>query len=87
MAKRREQLQTAVRETRKVDDWWRNQLDALPPAYLFAGLPREIVDQLERLRQLSRHDAAAWGQYLPDRRAVEYTIGTYEDITPESFIG
>jgi [protein-PII] uridylyltransferase len=85
LVKRRAQLQTAVRETRKVDDWWRNQLDALPPAYLFAGAPREIVDQLEHLRSLSRHDATAWGRYLPDRRAVEYTIGTYEDITPGIF--
>ena len=40
---------------------------------------------MERLRPLSRHDAAAWGRYLPDRRAVEYTIGTYEDITPGIF--
>ena len=85
LTKRRDQLLTAVRETRKLDDWWRSQLDALPPAYLFAGTPRELVDQLDRLRQLPRQDVAAWGQYLPARRAVEYTVGTYEDICPGVF--
>jgi [protein-PII] uridylyltransferase len=82
---RREQLLTAIRETRRIDPWWREQVAALPPAYLFAGAPRQIVDRLESLRQLSRQDAAAWGQYLPDRRTVEYTIGTYEDIAPGVF--
>jgi [protein-PII] uridylyltransferase len=27
----------------------------------------------------------AWGRNLPDRHAVEYTVGTYEDITPGIF--
>jgi len=81
-AERREQLLTAARETRPIDDWWRDQVAALPPVYLFAGALREIVERLACLRQLARQDAAAWGRYLPDRGTVEYTIGTYEDITP-----
>ena len=47
--------------------------------------PREIVEELQRLRQLTRKDAAVWAQYLPERRAVEFTVGTYEDITPGIF--
>lgn len=85
LERRREQLLTAVRETRRIDDWWRAQLAALPPAYLFAGEPREIIERLEAVRQLSRQDAVAWGRYLPERRAVEYMIGTYEDIAPGIF--
>lgn len=82
---RREELRRLAREKGFADDWWSQQLDALPPAYLFASPPRAIVEQLERLRQLTRHDAAAWAQYLPERSAVEYSIGTYEDITPGIF--
>lgn len=82
---RREELRRLVRERGIADEWWNQQLEALPPAYLFAGPPREIVEQLQRLRQVPRQDAAAWAQYLPERSAVEYTIGTYEDITPGIF--
>lgn len=82
---RREELRKLARERGAADDWWNQQLDALPPAYLFAGPPREIIEELQRLRQVTRQDAAAWAQYLPERSAVEYTIGTYEDITPGIF--
>jgi [protein-PII] uridylyltransferase len=34
---------------------------------------------------LPRQEALAWGRNLPDRQAVEYTVGTYEDITPGIF--
>jgi [protein-PII] uridylyltransferase len=40
---------------------------------------------LNRIRTLPRHEAQAWGRLLPDRNAVEYTVGTYEDITPGIF--
>ena len=82
LVRRREQLLTVVRETRRIDDWWRAQIAALPPVYLFAGEPRQIVDRLDEVRQLARQDAVAWGRYLPERRTVEYTIGTYEDSAP-----
>lgn len=82
---RREELRKLAREKGFADDWWSQQLQALPPAYLFAGVPREIVEQLKRLRQVTRQDAIAWAQYLPERSAVEYTIGTYEEITPGIF--
>jgi len=84
-AERREELRRLAREKGADDEWWRGQVDALPPAYLFAGSPRAIVEELQRLRQLTRQDAAAWAQYLPERSAVEYTVGTYEDITPGIF--
>jgi len=82
---RRAELRRLARETGAADEWWKAQLDALPPACLFAGSPRAIVAELQRLRQLTRQDAAAWAQYHPERRAVEYSVGTYEDITPGIF--
>ena len=30
-------------------------------------------------------DALAWGHYVPERRAVEYAVGTHEEITPGIF--
>jgi [protein-PII] uridylyltransferase len=70
---------------RAPDRWWRQQIDALPPVYLCDDPPNRVLDELARLRELSRTDAIAWGQYLPDRQAVEYTVGTYEDIVPGIF--
>ncbi len=82
---RREELRRLAREKGVAGAWWSRQLDALPPVYLFAESPRAIVEQLQRLQQLKRQDAVAWARYLPERSAVEYTIGTYEDITPGIF--
>ena len=82
LAQRREQLLRLVAATGHVDPWWREQVAALPPVYLFGAAPRALVDRLEPLRRLPRDDALAWGRYLPERGAVEYMIGTYEDITP-----
>ena len=65
--------------------WWETQIIALPASCLFAGPPAEVVEELERLRTLPHRDAVAWGRYLPERNAVEYTIGTYEEITPGIF--
>ncbi len=74
-----------VLKQEKDDPWWQEQIEALPPAYLFQGPPEQIVEELGRLKNLPRRQAVAWAQYHPDRQAVEYTIGTYEDITPGIF--
>lgn len=67
------------------DPWWDKQIGALPPAYL-CRVPLEcLADELTRMRHLSRDDAVAWGRYLRDTDAVEYTVGTFEDVTPGIF--
>jgi [protein-PII] uridylyltransferase len=81
---RRERLRSRLQE-RADDPWWTRQIEALPAAYLFAGPAERILDDLGRLRKLTREEAVAWGQFLSERQAVEYTIGTYEDITPGIF--
>ncbi|HEX5106477.1 MAG TPA: HD domain-containing protein, partial [Pirellulaceae bacterium] len=65
--------------------WWETQVMSLPASCLFAASPEQIVDELERIRRLPRHEALAWGRYLPGRNVVEYTVGTYEDISPGIF--
>jgi len=66
-------------------DWYSDQVAALAPAYLKETPPARAADELRRLRKLAPSEAAAWGQYLADRGAVEYTVGTYESIAPGIF--
>jgi [protein-PII] uridylyltransferase len=66
-------------------DWWREQIAALPACCVFAGPPEQVVGELERLRNLPHNQAMAWGRFLPQRNVVEYTVGTYEEITPGIF--
>jgi [protein-PII] uridylyltransferase len=65
--------------------WLETQIISLPPSCLFAWPPSEVVERLDRLRNLPHRDAVAWGKYLPSHSAVEYTIGTFEEITPGIF--
>lgn len=79
LRKRRDELLELGRK-HDVPLWWETQIGALPASCLFAAPPAQIVEELNRIRTLPRHEAQAWGRLLPDRNAVEYTVGTYEDI-------
>jgi [protein-PII] uridylyltransferase len=84
LADRREQVLALARRLDSVG-WWETQIVSLPASCLFAAPPQQIVTELERLRKLPHRDAAAWARHLPERQAVEYTVGTYEEITPGIF--
>jgi [protein-PII] uridylyltransferase len=81
---RREELRPMVRGMEGAA-WLETQIATLPSSILFSGPPAQIVEELDRLRELPRHEALAWGRLLADKSAVEYTIGAYEDITPGIF--
>jgi [protein-PII] uridylyltransferase len=81
---RREEIMSLARRLEGVG-WWESQIITLPPSLLFAETPQQIVERLDRLRHLPHHEAVAWGVHRPERRAVEYTIGTYEEISPGIF--
>lgn len=66
-------------------DWWDQLLNSLPRTYLLDGSPDRLAEQLEKIRLLPRNEAVAWGEYLPQQKAVQYTVGTYEDIAPGIF--
>ncbi len=66
-------------------DWWYAQISALPRDYLADTPPETIIGQLRALQDLPPGQALAWARYLPERAAVEYTIGTHETITPGIF--
>jgi [protein-PII] uridylyltransferase len=60
-------------------EWLRQQILALPPGYLDGPSQATILDDLIKLHDLPRDQAVAWGRYLPERNAVEYTVGVYDD--------
>jgi [protein-PII] uridylyltransferase len=61
--------------------WWGRQVEVLPAGILFSAEPARIVSELSRLHDLPHNDAVAWGRYVDQRKAVEYAVGTYEEIT------
>jgi [protein-PII] uridylyltransferase len=60
-------------------------VSALAAAYLKETPPERAAEELKQLRRLAPAEAVAWGRYLRDRGAVEYTVGTYESIAPGIF--
>lgn len=65
--------------------WWQSQLSILPPGYLAETAADEILTHLEGLRTLAANQALAWGTYRPERKAVEYIVGTRESVCPGIF--
>jgi [protein-PII] uridylyltransferase len=66
-------------------DWFAEQIDLSPVAYLEDRSHKDVVEQLRRLRRLNRTEAIAWARYLSERQVVEFTVGTYEDAVPGIF--
>jgi len=81
---RRDEIMSLARRRESLG-WWETQIISLPASCLFAWPPVEVVEKLDRLRKLPHRDSIAWGKYLASHSAVEYTIGTYEEITPGIF--
>lgn len=67
------------------DRWFAQHLDGLPRGYLTGNSPEQIVDDLRKLRPLTRRQALAQARYSPESNATEYWIGTYEDAAPGVF--
>lgn len=59
--------------------WFQEQIAALPAAYLDGPTQNNILDDLARLREIPRDKPMVWARYLPERNAVEYSVGIYED--------
>ncbi len=71
-------------------DWWQQQVQALPVWSLLRTPPKQIAEELTKLKSLDDTSVLAWGRYSPTQQAVEYTIalkqlgkpiGTFHRIT------
>ena len=78
-AKRKEIL--AKVEQKIAQDWYQRQMDVLPAAYLRWTSTDQIVEELERLEKLAPDEVGTWARYLPERNAVQFTVGTYNQLT------
>lgn len=83
LSERREELWRLVGTD--VDAWYHKQIAVLPRDYLLATAPRQMATELRQFHELGRQDALAWGRWLEDRQAVEYSVGTYEQAAPGVF--
>ena len=65
--------------------WWRQQIEKIPRNYLTEYKPAEMMERLKGLANLSRDDSLAWSRWLEDRKAIEFTVGAYDDVTAGIF--
>lgn len=71
----RGQVTQLLRSDERTARWISKQLDLLPEAFLARRAPDQIIHLLQRLRALEENQSAAWGEYLPDSKTVEFTAG------------
>jgi len=81
---RREEVRRRV-GTQGSASWYDRQIEALPIAYLYGAPPQKVAAELVDLYGLKPGEVHASGRYLPERRSVEYIVGTREDITAGVF--
>ena len=82
-ARRRQLRESAQAQSDR--EWWEAQIRMLPSSFLLVQDNETMLQMLQQLKDSSPRDAHAWGRYLPQQNAVEYTVGTYEQITPGVF--
>ena len=84
LQRRRERIRGQLLPT---DDraWFDRQIDALPVPLLMSAEPAGLVAELRQIAQLAPGQVTAQGRYLPERRVVQYSVGTHESITAGVF--
>ncbi len=61
-------------------EWFHDQVETVPIAYLFQSEPAAVASELRKLNKLSpTKPADAWGTYQPSHNAVQYTIAVKQD--------
>ncbi|XZE36470.1 HD domain-containing protein [Pirellulaceae bacterium SH501] len=71
------QLRTAGEQS---DPWWTEQIENVPAGYLLNLKPKQLIEELRRLRQLTPDQPAqVWGTFLPERDATEYVIAVRQE--------
>jgi len=65
--------------------WIENQLAAMTSRYLIATTPERIALDLERVYKLQPKTVTVYGENDAERNMTEYTVYTFDDITPGIF--
>ena len=63
------------------DEWWAEQINHVPMAYLLLLPENQITAELSRLRKLDdERPIAVWGNYQADRNATQYVIAVRQQL-------
>ncbi len=60
------------------EEWWEQQVLALPVNYLLSAPMAMAAEQVSQLRELRKDRCLAWGRYLQDQQAIEYIVVTHQ---------
>jgi len=62
------------------DNWWTEQINAIPSGYLLSIKPKELIEELRKLHSLTADNPAlAWGNYLSNQDATEYVTAVRQE--------
>ncbi len=87
-AERLEKVRSAVRAClvgERDQQWYDQQIEALPHAYACNSSPKRIAAELRDLHSLGPHDVHTSGRYLPESHTVEYVVAAHDEIAPGVF--
>ena len=75
---------TAVMASRTAEEressWCTEQIEAIPAGYLLSIKPKELMEELRRLRQLTpEKPVQAWGNFLANQDATEYVTAVKQE--------
>ena len=65
--------------------WMTRQIEELPAAYLQGPSASLLLDDLQRVECLEADQVTAWGRYIEDRKACEYSAAVFEGRVPGIF--
>jgi [protein-PII] uridylyltransferase len=80
----RQAIHSRLRDLYK-PEWLENQLAAMTSRYLIATPPERIALDLERIYELQPKRVTVYAENDPERNLTEYTVYTFDDITPGIF--
>lgn len=66
-------------------DWLEAQLSAMTARYLIATPPDRIILDLGRVHELQAKNVHVYSEYNYERNSTEYSVYTFDDITPGIF--
>ncbi len=82
---RRQEVREHLEKDAPIDLWLHDQIEQLPAGYLLERRAEDIARALRSLHDLPAGEVMARGRYQKESRTVEFTVGTYEQITPGVF--
>ncbi len=75
---------TAVMAHRTAEErensWCNEQIEAIPSGYLLSIKPKDLMEELRRIRQLTAEKPVqAWGNFMPKQDATEYVTAVRQE--------